>query len=188
MNSHPRQSDSAPLSAQCSWPIILGIDPGTSIAGYGALVQADDGPRLLAAGTLRTRGRAEISERLGQLSEQMEELLDHIRPAVVVVEQAFAARNIQSALRIGEARGVVLASAARSGSRVVQYPPATAKKAITGNGRADKTQVAAMVATMLKLDEPPTPLDVTDALGLALAYILKTGSPSLTRAERNPAS
>jgi crossover junction endodeoxyribonuclease RuvC len=91
------------------------------------------------------------------------------------VEQAFAARNVQSALRIGEGRGVVLSSAACSGAEVVQFPPASARKTLLGNGSAGKLQVAQMVATLLDLPEPPRPLDLTDALALALAYVQRRG-------------
>jgi crossover junction endodeoxyribonuclease RuvC len=88
-----------------------------------------------------------------------------------VVEQAFAARNVQSALRIGEGRGVVLACAAATGARIEQFAPAVAKKALVGHGAADKTQVARMVGEVLGLVEPPKPLDATDALALALALV-----------------
>lgn len=174
----------------CPWTIVLGIDPGTRVVGFGALVVRRGGPRLLAAGALRAPVRLGVPERLGWIAEEVEHLLVRLKPGVVVVEQAFAARNVQSALRIGEGRGVVLASAARRRAQVVQYPPAVAKKAVVGNGQADKSQVAAMVAAALGLDEAPTPLDASDALALALAHVYKQGSgrgaavPSPRRARR----
>ena len=88
-----------------------------------------------------------------------------------MVESAFAARNVQSALRVGEGRGVVLSCAAATGAEVVQYAPAVARKTLLGSGNASKEQTAQMVATLLQLKEPPRPLDVTDALSLALAYV-----------------
>lgn len=157
----------------CPWTIVLGIDPGTRVVGFGALVVRPGGPRLLAAGALRAPSGVGVPERLGWIAEEVEQLLARLKPNVVVVEQAFAARNVQSALRIGEGRGVVLASAARRRAQVVQYAPAVAKKAVVGNGQADKTQVAAMVAAALGLDAAPEPLDASDALALALAHVYK---------------
>jgi crossover junction endodeoxyribonuclease RuvC len=166
--------ETAPLlavPADCPWEIILGIDPGTRVLGYGALVAADDGPRLLAAGDIRGRKGDDAPERLATLRQELDRLLERLRPSVVIVESAFAARNVQSALRIGEARGVVLSCAAAYGADVVQYAPAVARKTLLGNGNASKEQTALMVATLLKLKEPPRPLDVTDALSLALAWV-----------------
>jgi crossover junction endodeoxyribonuclease RuvC len=163
------------------WPIVLGIDPGTRVVGYGALVLADDGPRLLAAGTLEPPRSLPVPGRLGFILEEFESLLRRLRPNTLVIEEAFVFRNVQAALRVAEGRGAVLAAAARQGLEIVQYTPATAKKAITGNGRADKTQVAQMVAVLLSLKEPLTSLDASDALALALAYAQKGRLETLTR-------
>jgi crossover junction endodeoxyribonuclease RuvC len=154
--------------------IVMGIDPGTRVLGYGAVVVAPKGPRLLAAGALRAGKDDDVPARLAHLRAELELLLAKIRPTVIVVEQAFAARNVQSALRIGEGRGVVLACAAATGARIVQYAPAVAKKALVGNGAADKSQVAFMVGQLLGLAKPPEPLDATDALGLALACVQRS--------------
>ncbi len=166
-NDGPR----APGSKLCRWPIVLGIDPGTRVVGYGAIVAAPRGPRALAWGALRADVASTVPERLGWIRTEIDRLLGQVRPTVVVVEAAFAARNVQSALRIGEGRGVVLACAAAFGAEIVQFPPAVAKKALVGNGAADKSQVAKMVAHLLALSEPPKPLDATDALALALAHL-----------------
>lgn len=161
------------VPADCPWSIVLGVDPGTSVLGYGALVQRAGGPRLLAAGTIRAPRSRDVAERLGAIRSLADELLRRLRPAVVVVEKAFSARNVQSAFRIGEGRGVVLAAAACSGARVAQYAPAAAKKALVGNGQADKAQVAAMVAAELGVPDELLGLDATDALALALAHVYK---------------
>lgn len=163
----PEPSD----GAKSRWPIILGIDPGTRVVGYGAIVARERGPRLLAAGTVCPPARDSVPERLGFIQAEIARLIALIRPTVVVVEQAFAARNVQSALRIGEGRGVVLACAAVSGAAVVQFAPAVAKRALVGHGAADKTQVGAMVGHILGLAEPLSPLDASDALALALTYL-----------------
>lgn len=151
--------------------IVLGIDPGTRVVGYGALVQGKRGPSLLAAGVLRAPAQAPVPRRLARIRAAVDHLVHCLSPQVVVVEQAFASRNIQSALRIGEARGVVLASAAGAGAEVVEYSPSVAKKALVGRGGADKTQVAAMVSARLGLEEGGLALDATDALALAIAFL-----------------
>lgn len=157
--------------ARAPLPIVLGIDPGTRVVGYGAVVVAAKGPRLLACGALRAERGDDVPARLAYLRAELDQLMAKVRPTVVVVEAAFAARNVQSALRIGEGRGVVLACAAATGATIVQYPPAVAKKALLGNGAADKTQVAWMVGQLLGLATIPEPLDATDALALALAWV-----------------
>jgi crossover junction endodeoxyribonuclease RuvC len=158
----------------CPWTIVLGVDPGTQVVGYGALVLRDEGPRLLAAGVIRAgRGRS-VPARLATVRNELDALLARLKPAVVVVEKAFAALNIASALRVGEGRGVALSCAASFGAEVHEYTPAEAKKSVVGNGQADKTQVAAMVMQVLALAQAPEPLDATDALALALTYVHKS--------------
>jgi len=170
---------SAPLPRAGAGPgaVVLGVDPGTLVVGYGAVRLAPRGLALLCAGVLRAERRLSAPERLGILGAGLERLMAELRPAVVVVEGAFAARNVQSALRIGEGRGVVLACAARTGARVIEIAPASAKKALVGNGAAHKLQVAGMVARLLGLASPPEPLDATDALALALSFALRSREP-----------
>ncbi len=168
--SADQPEEPAAVPVDCPWPIVLGIDPGTRVLGYGAVVDVRGELRLLAAGAVRPGGD-DPPARLADLRRELDGLIVRLRPSVVVVESAFSATNIQSALRLGEARGVVLSCAAGGAAEVVQYAPAVAKKTLLGNGNAAKEQVAAMVATLLGLDEPPRPLDVTDALSLALAYL-----------------
>ncbi len=171
MSAHSASPEPGPaIPADCPYDIVLGIDPGTRVVGYGAIVDVPRDPRLLAAGEIRPRG-AEMPERLADLRRELDALCRRLRPAVVVVESAFSARNAQSALRLGEGRGVALSSASICGAEVVQYAPSVARKTLLGNGNASKEQVAAMVATLLNLCEPPRPLDVTDALSLALAFV-----------------
>jgi len=159
------------------WKIVLGVDPGTQTMGYGAVVLRPEGPALLAAGSLRAPRNETPAARLGYLLGRLEDLVARLKPAVVVVESAFAGKNMQSAIRIGEGRGLALAVAARRGIEILEVAPATAKRTLVGNGRADKQQVARMVANELKLEEPPKSLDATDALALALTYVHRTRLP-----------
>ncbi|MEM7516699.1 MAG: crossover junction endodeoxyribonuclease RuvC, partial [Planctomycetota bacterium] len=101
----------------------------------------------------------------------IDRLLDLLKPEVVVVEEAYAGRNVQSALRIGEGRGVALSCAAVRGAQIRQFPPAVAKKAVCGNGRASKLQVAAMIRVLLGEGAASLPEDASDALALALAHV-----------------
>jgi len=149
--------------------VILGIDPGTLVVGYGAVATHARSPGFLAAGVVRAGRGSPVPERLARIQERLRALLEEIRPDLVVVERAFAAKNVQSALRIGEGRGVALACAAAFGAEILEMPPASAEKSVAGLGGADKVQVARMVAVALGLREPPRPLDASDALALALA-------------------
>jgi len=157
--------------------VVLGIDPGTRVIGYGAVVDGARGPRLFAAGVLRAPAKLGVPERLAHLRRGLDELMAKLVPTVVVVEQAFASKNVRSALRIGEGRGVVLACAAAIEAEVVEMPPAVAKKALVGHGAAEKRQVARMVATVLGIAELDLPLDATDALALALAQVQRRKVP-----------
>ena len=159
------------------WPVILGIDPGTRVVGYGAVVAAPGAARLLACGAIDAGGRDAVPTRLARIARDVALLVRRLRPRVVVVEKAFHAVNAKSALRIGEGRGVVLAVAADQGVEVAEYPPAVAKKAIGGHGAASKEQVRAMVKTILGIEVPLESMDASDALALALAHVHRSRSP-----------
>ncbi len=159
------------VPADCPWPIVLGLDPGTRRAGYGSVVVAPDGPRLITCGVFQAGSRLAIAERLGSIQRELEELLVHLRPTAVAIEGAFSALNVRSALRIGEARGMMLAAVSRVGCPVVEIAPAAAKRAVLGNGAGSKEQVAGMVRRLLGVEELSVPLDATDALAVALAHV-----------------
>lgn len=156
------------------WPVVLGVDPGTRLVGYGLVVVAPDRPRLLAAGVLRAGTREPIAQRLDRVRAGVEEVLERFRPTCAAIETAFAGLNARAALRIGEGRGVVLACAARFGLSVTEYPPATVKKALVGNGAASKHQVAGMVRASLAQEGLELGLDATDALAIALTHVFRT--------------
>lgn len=169
------------VPADCPWPIVLGLDPGTRVAGFGALVVAPDALRLLACGVIAPRRRQPVAARLAHILDELEQVLAKLRPGVIVIESAFSARNVHSALRLGEARGMMLAVAARSGASVVELAPAAAKRAVVGHGAGSKEQVAAMVKRMLGREDFDLPLDATDALALALAHVLRSRLLESTR-------
>lgn len=147
---------------------VLGIDPSTVATGWGVLEAAFPRPRYVTSGVIRCRGGP--STRLAQLHRDVLQLLTQFCPDHVSLEQGFSSRNVQAALRLGEARGVVLAAAGSLGVPVTEYPPATIKLAVTGDGRASKAQMQAMVRRLLGLAETP-PEDAADALGAALCHL-----------------
>lgn len=149
---------------------ILGIDPGTRTAGWGVI--DGDGCRLrfVAAGVIRSDGREALPRRLLRLADGVDELILAHRPGAVVVENLFFSRNVRSALALGQAQAAVFLSAARREIALFEYPPATVKKAVTGSGSAEKAQVRRMVRVLLNLNHDLGPMDVSDALAVAICH------------------
>lgn len=149
--------------------IILGIDPGTQITGYGVLACKDHGNNVLASGCLTPPRRQVMTARLGYLFEQLEAMIQTYRPDVLAIEQVFFAHNAASALRLGECRGIALLAAARASLPLYEYSPRTIKQAVTGSGQASKEQIQKMIRALLALSEPVPP-DAADALAVALCH------------------
>lgn len=148
---------------------ILGIDPGTQVVGYG-VVEAEAG-RLAAVAHGAIRAREEdLARRLVSVYEGLSEVIAAWRPDVIAIEDVFHGKNFQSAIRLGEGRGVALLCAARAGVPVAEYSPALVKKAVAGWGRADKEQVQRMVQRLLRLEDLPRPKDAADALAVAICH------------------
>ncbi|HEX6660276.1 MAG TPA: crossover junction endodeoxyribonuclease RuvC [Sphingomicrobium sp.] len=148
---------------------ILGLDPGLGTTGWG-LIQAD-GNRLahIANGQLSTKTSAELPQRLAALGEQLESLIAEHRPDAAAVEEVFVNKNPQSTLKLGQARGVVIMIAARSGIEVGEYAARLVKKAVVGVGNAEKSQVHAMVSRLLPGVKIAGP-DAADALAVAITH------------------
>lgn len=150
---------------------VLGIDPGLSRCGYGALDERPGGARPVAVGVLTTAPSSPLPERLAELQRELRALIAEVQPEVVVVERVFFQVNVRTAMSVGQASGLALAEAAASGCQVVQYTPNEVKEAVTGFGAATKVQVQKMVQARLGLSEPPKPADAADAAALALCYL-----------------
>jgi len=148
---------------------VLGIDPGVSRCGYGA-VRAGPRPTAVAAGVLTTPVDQPLPERLATLLAELRTLLAELRPDVVAVERLFFQVNVRTAISVGQASGLVLALAAEAGCEVVQYTPNEVKQAVAGYGAAPKEQVQRMVQSLLGLPSRPEPPDAADALALALCH------------------
>lgn len=159
---------------------ILGIDPGTRVAGWGVIEASGNRSKLVAHGALRLR-TPEMPLRLKELFEGLCDVIRAQAPSAVAVETQFFGKSASAALAVGMARGVCLLAAATCGVPIHEYTPATVKKAVVGNGNASKEQVGAMVRILLGLAEAPKPTDVTDALAIALAHAHRGALGMLSR-------
>ncbi len=155
---------------------ILGIDPGTRICGYGAIESSGNQLRTIDFGTVRCTD-GEVPRRLKAVYEGLTEIISRVGPDSVAVEKAFYGKNPNTAIKLGEARAIALLAAAEADAEIAQYPPATVKKAVVGNGRAQKDQVQLMVSRLLGLQEPPSPQDASDALALAICHFHRHSTP-----------
>lgn len=157
--------------------VLLGIDPGTAVTGFGAIAV---GPRrrveLVECGVIRTSPGAPLQERLLEIHEEVAGLIARLSPSVMSLETAFQGRNARSALTLGQARGAIIVAAARAGVEVAEYTPRAIKKAVAGTGAATKDQVAYMVRRHLRLRTDPRPSDAADGVAAALCHAF-TGPP-----------
>jgi len=156
--------------------LILGIDPGTAIMGYGLIEKKGRNLSPVAYSCWRTGADLPMAVRLKQLYELLEALLLKYSPDVMAVEELFFNKNTTTALSVGQARGVVLLSAARNNIEVFEYTPLQVKQAVVGYGKADKQQIQYMVRALLALQECPKPDDTADALAVAICHAHSMGS------------
>lgn len=152
-----------------SGKVTLGIDPGTARLGYG-LIRGNIQPTLIDAGVIETWPDEDMPARLVTLYESVRELIGEFEPDMLAVEKLFFARNVTTAISVGQARGVVLLAAAQSHVPVSEYSPSEIKHAIAGYGKADKAQMQEMVRIILNLTHTPRPDDAADALAVALCH------------------
>ena len=149
--------------------VTLGIDPGTAILGFG-VIRGDTDPQLIDVGVIETDSKAPMPDRLVILHAETARLIERYTPDVMAIEQLFFARNVTTAIAVGQARGVVLLAAAQAGVPVAEYSPSEVKFAVVGYGKADKRQMQEMVKLILNLPEIPHPDDAADALAIALCH------------------
>ena len=152
--------------------LALGIDPGTATTGYG-LVRIEPDGSLVAVkyGVLLTPKESTASARLVMLYNQLHDVLNEYKPELAAVEKLFFARNVTTALAVGQARGVVMLAIEQAGLEVFEYTPKEVKNAVAGYGGADKRQVQEMVRALLQLDSIPKPDDAADALAIAITHL-----------------
>lgn len=150
--------------------IILGIDPGTAITGYGVIRVEHNKHTVLGYGAIRTPAKQATPLRLETIYAELSRLIAEFEPQCLAVEELFFNKNVGSALAVGQARGVAILAGSHAGLPIFEYTPLQVKTAVTGYGRASKEQVAYMVKMLLGLAEMPKPDDVTDALAICICH------------------
>lgn len=156
--------------------IILGLDPGTQIMGYGVVMITGQTPTLLQYGVIQLSKYESHELRLKKIFERVLALIEDFNPDEVALEAPFYGKNVQSMLKLGRAQGVAMSAALHRGLPIVEYAPKKVKQSVTGNGNASKEQVARMLMNYFKLKELPELLDATDALAVAMCHHYQGGS------------
>ncbi|HEX2979941.1 MAG TPA: crossover junction endodeoxyribonuclease RuvC [Anaerolineaceae bacterium] len=152
--------------------LVLGIDPGTATTGYGLVAENPDGSlQAIRYGVISTPAGVPLANRLVTLRCQLQEILLLHRPDASAVEKLFFARNVTTAIAVGQARGVILLTLAEANLEIGEYTPLEVKQAVAGFGRADKKQVQQMTRVLLNLDDIPKPDDAADALAIAICHL-----------------
>lgn len=158
--------------------IVLGVDPGTLVTGYGLVARKTSGLTAVAFGTIRNAGDDSMPLRLQRIHHGLRELIERYHPDEFAIESAFYGKNAQSALKLGHARGVSILAAVDKEIPTTEYAPRAVKKSVVGSGTASKEQVRYMVMTMLKLDRDALALDASDALAVALCHLQHLTRPA----------
>lgn len=162
--------------------IILGIDPGTLVMGYGLIHVLNNKPKAIGIGVIKLEKYDDHAVRLKKIFERMIGLIDEFKPDELAIEAPFFGKNVQSMLKLGRAQGVAIAAALSKNIPITEYSPKKIKMSITGNGNASKEQVAAMLQQLLGIEKEQAYLDATDALGAALCHFYQgRGSTSATK-------
>lgn len=151
--------------------LVLGIDPGTAITGWGVVSKDADDLHLVDFGTIDTSKNSPLPQRLQTIHLQLGELISQHRPDAVAVEKLFFSKNVRTAMSVGQARGVALLAVAEGGLPLYEYTPLEVKQSVVGYGRATKDQVQQLVKLLLGLDFVPQPDDAADAIAVAICHI-----------------
>ncbi|MEA2040566.1 MAG: crossover junction endodeoxyribonuclease RuvC [Thermodesulfobacteriota bacterium] len=166
--------------------LVLGVDPGSRVTGYGLLEKKNNEVTCIHYGHISSTGKTPFYERVHKIFLSMVEIMDHYHPQDMAIEDIFYAKNIQSSFKLGHARGAVLIAAVQCGVRIFEYTPLQIKKSVVGYGRASKEQVRSMVQVILKLKDIQG-FDTSDALATAICHLnwsrfeSHTGKPSGTK-------
>ncbi len=150
--------------------IILGIDPGIAIVGWGVIEFSGNKMKPLAYGAITTPAHTPITKRLKSIYDELSIIIDKYKPEAMAVEELFFNTNVKTAITVAHARGIVLLCASQKGIPDFEYTPLQVKQALTGYGRADKMQIQNMVKVMLGLNAVPKPDDTADALAIAICH------------------
>ena len=156
--------------------VILGIDPGLAIVGWGVLEYVKGQFHVLGFGSIRTEAKTPVEERISQIYDGMNTIIDKYKPEVMAIEELFFNTNITTGIAVAEARGVIVMQAHSMGVKIAEYTPLQVKQSVVGYGRAEKKQVITMVTRLLGLEKPPKPDDTADALAIAVCHAHCGGS------------
>jgi crossover junction endodeoxyribonuclease RuvC len=159
--------------------IILGVDPGTSVMGYGVISIVSKQMKLVQYGVIHLSKIENHELKLKKIFERIVQLINEYHPDEMALEAPFYGKNVQSMLKLGRAQGVAMAAALSREIPIVEYAPKKVKQSVTGNGNASKEQVAGMLQTLLKFGELPELLDATDALGVAVCHHFSNGNSKI---------
>lgn len=157
--------------------VILGIDPGLAIVGWGVLEYVKGKFCVKGYGSIQTKAGLPVEERISQIYDGMNTIIDKYKPEVMAIEELFWNTNQKTGISVAEARGTILLAAHRKGLKINEYTPLQVKQAVVGYGRADKKQVITMVTSILNLPKPPKPDDTADALAIAICQGHAGASP-----------
>ncbi|MDE0106492.1 MAG: crossover junction endodeoxyribonuclease RuvC [Bryobacterales bacterium] len=159
--------------------LILGVDCGSRVTGYGLIESVGRETQAVDYGTIRLPERLELTERLCRVAGGLRQVLDRFSPDEAAVEDVFAQKNVRSALVLAHVRGAAMLSLAEAGVPIASYSPTTVKNSVVGHGSADKEQVRRMVSVLLGVRETIDPLDVSDALAVALCHANRRGAAGM---------
>ncbi len=159
--------------------IILGVDPGTTVLGYGIINVKGNQIKMIAAGVIELKKLETHYQKLQKIYEKLDALIKEYKPDEFAVESPFFGKNVQSMLKLGRAQGITIVCAMNNGLEVFEYSPKKIKQSVTGSGNASKEQVASMLSTLLNTKEIPKVLDATDALGAAICHHFQKGRDAL---------
>ena len=152
---------------------VLGIDPGLGNTGYGIVSAVNNNFELIDFGVIKTNSKDKLAHRLQIIFNEISQLINEHKPTIFSIEEIFYSKNVKSSLLLGHARGVAIAAASVNNILVYEYAARKIKQSLTGNGNAHKDQVQFMVKNLLKMNEAPKSNDASDALGVALCYLLQ---------------
>ncbi len=159
--------------------IILGIDPGTTVMGYGAVLQTPRGLEALQYGVIKLHSYTSHALKLQKIFQHVSALVRELQPEEMALEAPFYGKNVQSMLKLGRAQGVAMAAALAREVPITEYAPRKVKQAVTGQGHASKAQVAHMIVSLLGLPTLPEQLDASDALAVAVCHAYQGQQPSV---------
>jgi len=150
---------------------VLGIDPSSQATGYGLIEYLDDRYRVVAYGTVKPSRKASLAHKLLEIKDGVDKLIEEYAPEEVAIENPFYAQNVKTALTLGQVRGAILVAVAGSGRPLFEYSPLEIKKAVTGYGQAEKSQIGVMIRTLLKIEDAGMEEDAADALACAFCHL-----------------